>query len=306
MASPHTQTNSIPVDTLSAEKGKAKAFFELTKPRLSMMTVITAIVGYMLADPQRSGFALLGLILGTTFSAGGAAALNQWWERASDALMARTRGRPIPAGVISPEAALIFGITISLLGVGALWWINNWLAALLSAATIGLYVFVYTPMKRWSSWNTAVGAIPGAIPPLIGWAAAEGAIGLMGWILFGIILFWQIPHFMAIAWTHRKDYAAAGYRMVTTDEPSGRSAAVQSFVCTVLLVGFTLTPVFLGFASWFYGAAALLGGAPFMVFATQFLRHEPRDMAAKKLFFTSISHLPLVLSALVLDVWILG
>lgn len=297
-------TTTIIVDNRSAGRIALGAMLELTKPRLSMMTVITAVVGYMLADPDRSGMALFGLIFGTSLSAGGAAALNQWWERESDAKMVRTRMRPIPSGILSAEVALIFGLFLSTVGVFLLWWANNGLAAVLSAMTIALYVLVYTPMKRFSSWNTAVGAIPGAIPPLIGWAAAEGSIGGLGWVLFAILLFWQIPHFMAIAWMHRLDYAQAGYRMLTTEETSGRSAAFQSLVCTVVLVFFTLVPVWMGKASWVYGFIALVGGLAFLRAALRFSFQSPRDSAARPLFLLSISHLPLVLSALVLDVWL--
>ncbi|MGB0371661.1 MAG: heme o synthase [Opitutales bacterium] len=290
----------------SLERSHLGLYLELTKPRLSMMSVITAIVGYMLADPTHSWSAIFGLIVGTTMAAGGAAALNQWWERESDAMMVRTRGRPIPAGAISPEAALFFGLTLSFLGTLILFYANNLLAALLAFATVALYVLVYTPLKQVSSWNTAIGAIPGAIPPLIGWAAAAGRIDVMGWVLFAILLLWQIPHFMAIAWTHREDYSGAGYRMVTTDEPTGFSAAIQSLVCTVLLFAATLVPTFLGIATWVYGAVAILAGIPFLYFAITFLVQSPRDRAAKLLFLTSISYLPLILSALVLDVWLLA
>ena len=289
-----------------AERSSLGSYLELTKPRLSMMSVITAIVGYMVADPAHSWTALFGLILGTTLAAGGAAALNQWWERESDALMVRTRGRPIPSGEISPEAALAFGIFLSALGTVILFYANNVLAAALSFSTVALYVLVYTPLKRLSTWNTAIGAIPGAIPPLIGWAAAHGRIDTMGWVLFAILLLWQIPHFMAIAWTHRKDYAEAGYRMITTDEPSGVSAAIQSLACTVLLVVSTVLPSTMGIATWFYGAVAILAGMPFLYFAVVFCMHTQRDQAARRLFITSISYLPLILSALVLDVWLLG
>ncbi|MEM9025775.1 MAG: heme o synthase [Verrucomicrobiota bacterium] len=288
------------------DRSNLSLYLELTKPRLRLMTVITAIVGYMLADPTHSWSAIFGLIVGTTMAAGGAAALNQWWERETDAMMVRTKGRPIPSGELSPQAALFFGLTLSVAGVVVLLYANNFLAAALSFATIALYVLVYTPLKQVSSWNTAIGAIPGAIPPLIGWAAAAERIDVMGWVLFAILLLWQIPHFMAIAWTHRQDYAEAGYRMVTTDEPTGFSAALQSLVCTVLLFVVTLLPSLLGIASWTFGGVAILSGAVFLFFATQFLIQSPRDQAARFLFFTSISYLPLILSALVLDVWLLA
>lgn len=296
---------AYPADA-SAERSKLSAYMELTKPRLSMMSIITAIVGYMVADPTHSWSALIGLIIGTSLAAGGAAALNQWWERETDAQMVRTRGRPIPSGEISAEGALIFSLTLSIVGTGILYLANNLLAAALAFATVALYALVYTPLKQVSSWNTAVGSIPGAIPPLIGWAAAHSRIDEMGWVLFAILLFWQIPHFMAIAWTHRKDYAGAGYKMVTTEEPSGTSAAWQSLVCTVALVVCTLLPTFWGVASWMYGAVAILAGLPFLYFAVKFLTQKPRDKAARYLFFSSISYLPLILSVLVLDVWLLG
>ncbi len=285
---------------------KLGAYWELTKPRLSLLSVITALAGYLAANPVRDAGKLIALVIGTSLAAGGAAALNQWLERDLDARMARTRTRPLPMGQISLVGALLWGLVLSYTGTWLLFKYVNGLSALLGVATIVSYILVYTPLKTRTPWCTHMGAIPGALPPLIGWAAATGTVSGLGWVLFGVLFAWQIPHFMAIAWTYRRDYAQAAMPMITVVEPSGRRAAREAFFFSVLLLGVSVWPVFLGQVGWFYGSVALVCGVYMIMRAWSFLKATSKDRAARKLFFASIFYLPPVLAALVIDQWLLG
>ena len=281
------------------------AYYELTKPRLSLLSVITALIGYLAALPEHDLLLLFHFLTGTALCAAGAATLNQWYERDTDAIMERTRERPLPAGHVSPATALWLGLALSVVGVGQLWWGANLLAGALGLATILSYIVIYTPMKRVTRWATEVGAIAGALPPLIGWAAAEGRISSLGWILFGILCFWQIPHFMAIAWTFRKDYESAGFPMLTVIDESGRKAALWSTVSAAGLLAVSLAPLWLGLCGWIYGSFAAVFGIWILAHSVRFLKNGNRDHAARKLFFNSILYLPVVLISLVVDRWIL-
>lgn len=280
-------------------------YYELTKPRLSFLSVVTAIIGYLAADPSRDFGILISLLIGTSLAAGGAAVLNQWLEREADARMVRTKDRPIPAGRIAPIHALAFGMGLSVFGCYLLYAGANPLAGLLTAATIASYVLLYTPLKKLTTWNTVVGAIPGALPPLIGWAAAEGRISTLGWILFAILFLWQMPHFFAIAWTHRKDYEKGGFIMLSGADASGGKVARQAFAFCLALIVSTLLPTLLGYASWAYGAVAVVSGLYILRPSLAFLKESQRDRAARKLFFASIFYLPSLLIALVLDLWLI-
>lgn len=282
------------------------AYYELTKPRLSMLSVITALIGYLAALPERDIWLLAHFLLGTALCAAGAAALNQWYERDTDAIMKRTRERPLPTGLVSSGAALAYGLTLSVAGTLQLTFGANLLAGALGLATVVSYVLIYTPMKRVTRWATEIGAISGSLPPLIGWAAAEGSIGPLGWILFAILSVWQIPHFMAIAWTFRHDYASAGFPMLTVVEPTGRAASRWSLANAVALVAISLLPVALGYCGWIYGSVATVFGAWILLRSYRFAADEDKDAAARKLFFNSIFYLPAVLFALVIDRWILA
>ncbi len=289
-----------PVARTRAQLGE---YWELTKPRLSFLSVITAVVGYLVARPERNFMVLGCLVIGTTSAAFGAGVLNQWLERELDTRMARTRGRPLPSGAISPAAALVFGLALAACGPLVLWAGVNALAALLALATLASYLLVYTPLKRRTPWCTIIGSIPGALPPLIGSAAASGTIKPLGWILFGVLFAWQIPHFFALAWTYRRDYALARFPMSTVVDPTGRRAARDSLVFTVALVVCSLLPVALGLASLFYGLVALGIGGWFLQRAWQFARADEttRDQPARRLFSASLAYLPLTLAALVVD-----
>ena len=282
-----------------------RSFYELTKPRLSFLSVITAIIGYLSANPSRDLGVLVSLLVGTSLAAGGAAVLNQWLEREADAKMVRTRERAIPAGRVHPLHALIYGLGLSAFGCLALFMGANALAGILTAITIATYTLLYTPLKRLTTWNTLIGAIPGALPPLIGWAAATGKIDPLGWILFAILFLWQMPHFFAIAWTYRKDYEQGGFVMLSNADADGRKVALQSFIFCVALIISTLLPVLSGEASWIYGTIAIIAGIYLLRPAIDFLNASKRDTAARKLFFASIFYLPALLFPLVLDLWLI-
>src|SRR5205807_401950 len=226
---------------------------DFVKARLTLLVLLTTAVGFYLGSESPVHYvALFHFVVGTAAAAAGAAALNQWWERRVDALMRRTRTRPIPAGRMPPLQALVLGIALSAFGVAYLAIVCNLLSATLTAITIGIYIFAYTPLKRTSTGNTAVGAIPGAIPPMIGWAAARGNIGAGAWSLFAIVFLWQLPHFFAIAWMYREDYSRAGFRMISSDDRSGERSASQSVFFSILLLVIAGLPAFLGIANALY------------------------------------------------------
>ncbi|HTJ79674.1 MAG TPA: heme o synthase [Rariglobus sp.] len=290
--------------TLMAEtstKARFGDYLELTKPRLSFLSVVTTLVGYMAARPGWFPQEFIFVVLGTSACAGGVAALNQWMELDTDAQMKRTADRPLPSGKIATGSAFVLGCLLCSAGLGFLFVKVNGLATLFALLTIIAYLAVYTPAKRWSRWSTEIGAVAGAFPPLIGWAAAEGRVTALGWILFGVLFFWQIPHFMAVAWTYRRDYSAVNFPMLPVRDTEGGKVARWSFINTLALVVVSLLPGFIGLASGYYLIVTALLGVWFIVRAGQFLRREGRDQAARKLFFTSIGWLPLQLGALVAD-----
>ena len=280
---------------------KFSDYLELTKPRLSMLSVMTALIGYLAARPVWSGSRFFFLVLGTSLAASGVAALNQFLEYETDAQMKRTAGRPIPAGKVATGSAFILGVLMCIASLFLLFAKVNPLAALFTLLTIVSYLCWYTPAKRWSRWSTEIGALAGAFPPLIGWAAGEGRVTALGWILFGVLFFWQIPHFMAVAWIYRRDYSVVDFPMLPVRDESGRWVAGWSLVTTVCLVVVSVLPTVLGLASVYYLGAAAACGAWFLWRAVLFLRAEGRDLAARKLFLASIAYLPLVLIALVAD-----
>src|SRR5437762_5323797 len=273
---------------------------ELVKARLTLLVLLTTAVGFYLAAPNPVDYgALFHVVFGTAAAAAGAAALNQWLERKLDALMRRTRTRPVPAGRMRPAEALTLGVALSVLGVSYLGATCNALSATLAALTIVIYIFGYTPLKRASTANTVVGAIPGAVPPMIGWVAARGAIEAGAWSLFAILLLWQLPHFFAIAWMHREDYSRAGFRMISSDDRSGERSASQSVFFCILLLVIAGLPAFLGVVTFAYLAIELVLGGLFVAVAMRFLKART-VRAARLLFITSIVYLPLLLAALVL------
>ncbi len=285
----------------AAEPAKFGDYLELTKPRLSLLSVITALVGYLSARPPFIPGELLAVIIGTSLAAGGVAALNQWMEHETDARMKRTADRPIPTGKVATGSAFVLGMIMCIIALGVIFVKVNGLAAIFTLLTIAAYLGWYTPAKRWSYWSTEIGALAGAFPPLIGWAAGEGRVSALGWILFGILFFWQIPHFMAVAWIYRRDYAAVNFPMLPVRDEAGGRVAGWALVNTVALIVVSVLPAALGLAGRCYLGVTLLLGAWFLWRAVMFIRAENRDLAARKLFLTSIAYLPLQLGALVAD-----
>ncbi len=288
-------TPTVRVDSLFSD------LMELAKARLSLLVVATTLVGFILGSRGQASldYLLLGVtVLGTALCAAGAGALNQWWERDLDARMKRTSQRPLPSRRMSAGDALLFGLFCSGAGLSVLYLFTNFRAAFLAFATIAIYVLVYTPLKRMTSLNTLVGAIPGALPPLIGWVAACGQYSLEGGLLFMVMWFWQMPHFLAIAWMYKDDYAGAGFVMLPNTDPDGFATARQSMLYSLCLLMITLLPTLMGFNSAWYFLCALLLGAGFCFTSLRFLLKRDRP-TARVLFFASIIYLPILLVLLV-------
>lgn len=273
---------------------------QLVKARLTFLVLITTAVGFYLGWRGPMDFmALLHAVFGTALAAGGAAALNQWWEHKFDAIMVRTQMRPIPSGRMLPREGLVVGLLLGVGGVLYLAFAVNLISAILAAATIVIYLFAYTPLKRISTANTLVGAIPGALPPLIGWAAARNDLAPPAWTLFAILFFWQLPHFFAIGWMYREDYVRAGFVMLSGRDSEGARTGRQSIFFTVLLLVASVTPVWFGMVSLAYLPVALALGGLFLALAFRFQTQRSLS-TARELFLGSIIYLPLVLGALVL------
>ncbi len=289
-----------PPAAVPVERGWTMAdLSELVKARLTFLVLITTAVGFYLGWQGPMNYvALCHAVFGTALAACGAAALNQWWEHKYDAIMLRTQMRPIPSGRMLPREGLIVGTVLGLAGVVYLAVAVNFISSILAAATIGIYLFAYTPLKRISTVNTLVGAIPGALPPLIGWAAARNDLSLPAWTLFGIMFLWQLPHFFAIGWMYREDYARAGFVMLSGRDREGGRTGRQSVLFTVLLLVASVAPVWAGLVSLFYLPIALSLGGIFLGLAFRF-QMQRSSANARQLFFGSILYLPLLLGALV-------
>jgi len=286
---------------MNAPKAAFSDYLELTKPRLSMLSVFTTLIGYIAARPPWLPVEFISLIIGTCLAAGGVASLNQWLEADTDARMKRTADRPIPSGKIPTGSAFVLGILMCSAALAVIFVNINGMAAIFTLLTIVSYVCWYTPAKRTSRWSTEIGAIAGAFPPLIGWAAAENGVSPLGWILFGVLVFWQIPHFMAISWTYRKDYTNVDFPMLPVRDEKGDWVSSWSLVNAILMLGVSVLPTFLGLATIYYAIIAGITGLWFCWKAVVFLRPEGREVAARKLFFASIIYLPITLIALVAD-----
>jgi protoheme IX farnesyltransferase len=279
---------------ISGVQARSRDFVALAKPRLNMLVVASTLVGYAMADGEALGALRVGgLLLGTGLVAGGASAFNQVVERDLDALMKRTRSRPLPDQRLQPIEGLLFGSAITLAGLLLIVASANLLAATVALSTLLSYVVVYTPLKRRSSFGTVIGAIPGALPPIIGWAAASGSLPPQAWTLFVIMFLWQLPHFLAIAWMYREDYARAGFPMLPVLEPDGRSTGRQSVVYAAALLPLSLAPTLMGMTGEIYFAGALVLGLGFLGLTLQFARtRSVRD--ARRVFFGSITYLPIL------------
>ena len=280
-------------------------FITLAKPRLNLLVLVTTAAGLYLAAPQGVPSAILfHTLIGTALVAGGAAALNQVWERHTDALMRRTQRRPVASGRLRMVEGAWFGLVLSALGLLELAVGVNAISALVAAVTLGSYVLIYTPLKRRTSLATLVGGVPGALPAVIGWAAATGAVTLPAWVLFGIVFFWQMPHFLAIAWLYRDDYAAAHIPLLPVLEPDGRRTGRQALIYSAALWPVSLMPPLVGLGDGVYTVIATVLGFALIALSARFAR-DRSSAAARRLFLFSITYLPLLLGALVADrLWI--
>jgi protoheme IX farnesyltransferase len=292
------ETIEIPI---TREKSLGTIVCELIKARLTLLVLLTTLVGFYVGTRGPMNYVLMfHALFGTALLACGASALNQLLERQQDAQMRRTEDRPLPSGRLQPDTVLIFGGLCSALGMIYLAATVNLLTSLLGVLTLVSYLFVYTPLKMVTSFNTAVGAIPGALPPLMGWTAARGEITLEGWTLFAILFFWQLPHFLAIAWIYRDDYARAGYVMLPVVDPEGGRTGRQAVSHTLGLLPISFAPFILGMAGPVYFLGAALLGGIFLWSAIRFAR-KLATRSARILFFVSILYLPLLLGLMVAD-----
>lgn len=286
---------------LAAAGNKVAAYVSLTKPRIVVMVLVTVGVGFLLGARGSAHPATLSLtLLGTALVAGGASTLNQWMERARDARMRRTANRALPRGRLGAVEAASFGVGLGLAGTAILLWGANWLAAAVAVSTLLLYVFVYTPLKPWTTLNTAIGAIPGALPPVIGWAAATETLGIEAFSLFLIVFLWQFPHFLAIAWIYREDYARGGLKMLPGADPQGALTGRQATIYALALIPAGLLPATIGLAGPVYFVGALVLGLLYLVVAIQFWTGVS-ESTARRLLRMSFCYLPLVLLLLVLN-----
>jgi protoheme IX farnesyltransferase len=276
-------------------------YADLTKARLTFLVVLTTLVGFYLGSPSPVNYWLmLHAVLGTALVASGAAALNQLLEREHDAKMRRTKNRPLPSGRLQPTTVMVFGGVCACAGLLYLALAVNLTTSVIGAISLLSYLFIYTPLKRMTWLNTAVGAVPGALPPLMGWTAARGELSREGWALFAILAFWQLPHFLAIAWMYREEYEKAGFKMLPVIDPQGHRTGRQAVSHTLGLLPVSLCPFLFHVTGAVYLAGALVLGLAFLWYAIQFARHMtiPR---ARRLFFVSILYLPLLLVMMVLD-----
>ena len=283
----------------SPAQGLVSDLVMLTKARLTMLVLITTFVGFCMASGGHlDWFALFNTLLGTALVAGSAAVLNQFIEIKVDRLMERTKVRPLPSARMLPATALKIGAAMVVVGMIYLACAVNLFAASLALATWVIYLFIYTPMKRRTCFCITVGAISGAIPPMIGWVAAKPTLDAGAWILFGVLFLWQMPHFMAIAWMYRDEYAQAGFVMLPRNDIGGFNTSIQSLLYTVALFAVTLLPSFLKMTNMVYLGGALVFNALMLLCAVQFLMHRDRS-SARRLFFASIIYLPFLLGLLV-------
>jgi protoheme IX farnesyltransferase len=287
-----------------------REYIELTKPRITWLILMSTGIGYFFGLPAAANWleflksipllSLLHTVLGTGLIASGTAALNQWYEREADRHMRRTAARPLPSGKLSAPRAMTFGIALSVAGFTELWLGVNFLAAAIGAFTLASYLFLYTPLKQRTWWSTTVGAIPGAMPPMIGYAAAAGVITRESWVLFAILFLWQFPHFYSIAWMYKEDYARAGIQMLPVVEPDCRSTARQIVLYGIALIPVSLIPSVLGMSGRIYLVGALLLGLWFLYSGVQVA--VQRSMArARNVLITSVLYLPLIYGLMLLD-----
>lgn len=290
----------VPLEQLSA-RVRFAAYAELTKPRITFLIVLTSAAGFALASRGTINYpAMVTAMFGIALLSSGIATLNQYMERDLDALMRRTANRPLPSGKLLPWEALAFGVVLTVLAETYLALLVNPLSALLGLTVISGYLFAYTPLKTRTTLSTMVGAFPGAVPPLIGWAAARGEIGLEAWVLFAILFLWQFPHFLAIAWMYREDYSRAGILMLPVVEPDGKVTAQQIVVYTIMLLPVSLLPFALGLSGRVYLYGAIVLGLLFLFSSVRAAISKSRQ-EARRLLLASVIYLPLLFILMVLD-----
>jgi len=293
-----TDTVTIAVATTGR---KAIDFYELTKPRIVLMVLVTALAGYYAGSGRIPDYLqLIQMLIGTALAAGGTLALNQFIERDTDAMMTRTCRRPLPDGRVQPYDALWFGIVLTLLGIGYLAVAVNLLSAVVAAAITASYLLAYTPMKRHSSLCVPVGAVPGALPPVIGWVAASGQLSVDAWVLFAIMFLWQIPHTLAIAFLYKEDFAKAGIQFLPVIEPDGESTNRQILVHCSALLAVSLLPTLIGLAGATYFIVAFVLGVAFLASGVSLIV-TPTRAGARRLLFASLIYLPALLLVMALD-----
>lgn len=292
-------TAELPETTRS---GGLSAYYELTKPGIALFVMLTTGVSFYLAEGGRitQFWILLHTLFGTGVATAGALALNHYLERDSDAVMRRTRRRPIPSGRLQPKHALFFGLFLVFAGVGHLVYWVGLLPAALTAGSVIAYDWIYTPLKRRSYTATLVGAIPGALPTLIGWSAATGQVTLAALVIFGIAFLWQLPHVLALAWMYREDYAAAGFLMSPPSDDTGRTIGLHMVVYSLVLVPMSVAPTFIGVTGQVYLVGALLLGIAGLWVALVAARNMTRQ-AARRVFFLSLLYHPIILSLMLID-----
>ncbi len=271
------------------------------KARLNALVLVTAAAGFVVAPANAMDWGRLGwMVLGTGLCAASAAMLNQLIEARRDALMTRTKSRPMPQRRFHPATVFVGALILAYAGGSVLLAFSGWLPAALAQANVVLYAAIYTPLKRWTTLNTIVGAVCGAIPPMVGWTAVTGSLDPGGWILGGILFAWQIPHFLALAWLYREDYERGGFEMLSVRDPSGQITGRAALLTSLTLVPLSLSAVLYGVAGWWYAGTALVLGLWISIESARFL-HSRTNPRARRLFIVSIAYLPLLLVAMVLD-----
>jgi heme o synthase len=280
---------------------KVSAYAELTKPRITFLVVLTAAAGFCLGSGEGIDYLrLLNMSFGIALLSSGIAALNQYIERDLDRLMRRTETRPLPSGKLSARPALWFGVALSVIATVYLAGTIDTLTAALGVLTLASYLFVYTPLKTRTTLSTVLGAFPGAMPPFIGWVAAKGEISIEAWILFAILFLWQFPHFLAIAWMYRDDYARAGIRMLPVVEPDGRVTGQQIISYTLMLLPVSLLPVYVHLAGAVYFVGAIIVGLIFLYFSVRAALVRTA-WQARQLLLASVLYLPVLFALMVIN-----
>lgn len=304
---PPVRTAALPLTALTTiNTTRWSDYVSLARPRIALMVLISVSVGYLLGQEGRwaagiiEAGPLLHACLGIMLVTAGSSAINQWYERQTDARMSRTVGRPLPSGRLSPREVLSIGLVLAVVGSAYLYWLVNPLTALLAAATCLIYTGVYTPLKRVTAVCTAVGAIPGAMPPVLGWTAAGQSLDLGAFALFGLVFLWQFPHFLAIAWLYRDDYAAAGLRMLPGQHPPRGVTGLMATGYALCLLPFSLIPSGIGMAGQLYAVLACLLGVVYVAASVGFAVAESRS-SARRLLWVSLVYLPVILAALAGD-----